>query len=297
MITYFARHNRKLDIDEATRARIWKARLIAIHFPRDKRGKLQPEDNSSIDPQDYDGSGRRALSVLAELAQDGGYVCAEHYGHEEVQIGFVQPDSKIKLHSGKWGKIHGFEGRAAILKTVQLHKVNLVSPLDYPTILVGRPRQGTLNRWPNAGPLIEKLVKGKAWTVALENLSPDQQEILCSEFLRSPKVSRFGLPRLAHLILPVGRTMKDIDLLGVAADGRRIFAQVTRTPFEGVAPKLNKLRKHKSREGSYLILFCDIKDRYVINNVTVFPIRTVFSQFTTTDFGKRWLEYAAGKRR
>jgi hypothetical protein len=61
----------------------------------------------------------------------------------------------------------------------------------------------------------------------LSDLSPSQQEILCSEFLRMPEVESRGLPRLVHLLLPPGKTMRDIDIVGTAADGKRLLAQVT----------------------------------------------------------------------
>jgi len=296
MTTYFCRHTKALDIDDETRKRLWDERRIAIHFPHDKRGTLpEDKDNSSVAPEDYAGSGHRAMKALARLAAEGGYACAQHHGYEQVQVGRTDPGSKIELLHGRWGKVWGLEGRTAILKTLQLQKVKVVNPCDYAVILVGRPRQGTLMRWPNAGKLIENLVEGKEGQVTLETLSPDQQEILCSEFLRSQDIRRFGLPCLAHLILPVGRTMKDVDILGLATDGKRIFAQVTFASFKQATWKMARLRKYKSAGGSHLILFCDIDSPTVIDDVTVFPIGTVFQAFTSTDSGRLWLECAGSK--
>jgi hypothetical protein len=292
MMTYFCRHTRDLDVDDDTRHQIWENRKIAIHFPQDNRGKLQDEDASSIDPDDYAGSARRALRALVNLAAEGGYVCSQHYRFDEVQIGYVLPGSRIELMSGKWGKIHGYEGRTAILKTVQLNRVRSVKPSDHAIILVGRPRQGTLMRWPSAGKVIENLVEGRTTAAGIEILSPDQQEILCSEFLRSAEASSFGLPRLAHLILPVGRTMKDIDIIGIAKDGKRIFAQVTFAPFEAVYWKLNRLRHYKSEDGDHLLLFCDVEKSQVTSGITIFPIITAFDRFTSDGPGKLWLEQA-----
>jgi hypothetical protein len=48
MTTYFARHTRDLDIDDATRKVLWDGRLVAVHFPGDG-----DEDASSLNPQDY----------------------------------------------------------------------------------------------------------------------------------------------------------------------------------------------------------------------------------------------------
>lgn len=295
MTTYFSRHTQALDIDDETRKRLWEERRIAIHFPYDKRGEL-PEDSSSVDPRDYAGPGHRAMKALARLAAEGGYVCAQHHGYEQVLVGRIDSGSEVELLHGKWGKVWDLEGRIAILKTLRLQKVKQVDPSDYAVILVGRPRQGTLMRWPNAGKLIENLVEAKEGEITLETLSPGQQEILCSEFLRSQDVRRFGLPCLAHLILPVGRTMKDLDLLGLATDGKRIFAQVTFAPFKQATRKIGRLSQYKSGDGSHLILFCDIDKTTVIDDVTVFPIGTVFQVFTSTDSGRLWLQYAGSKR-
>jgi hypothetical protein len=38
-----------------------------------------------------------------------------------------------------------------------------------------------------------------------------EHESMCAEFLRLPAAEREGLPRLVHLLLPVGRTMKDVS--------------------------------------------------------------------------------------
>jgi hypothetical protein len=296
MTTYFCRHTQALDIDGQTRKRLWDERRIAIHFPHDKRGTLAEEsDNSSVDPEDYAGAGRRAMKALARLAAEGGHVCAQHHGYEQVQVGRIDPGSKIDVLDGKWGKAWGLEGRTAKLKSLQLQKDKVVNACDYAVILVGRPRLGTLMRWPNAGKLIENLVEGNEAQITFETLSPDQQEILCSEFLRSQDARRFGLPCLAHLILPVGRTMKDLDILGLATDGKRIFAQVTFVPFQQATGKMAGLRTYRSAGGSHLILFCDIDRPTIIDEITVFPISTVFQAFTSTDSGRLWLKCAGSR--
>jgi hypothetical protein len=53
MKTYFARHTVDLDVDEATRARLWNERIVAIHFPEDRNNIIGPTDNESVDPDDY----------------------------------------------------------------------------------------------------------------------------------------------------------------------------------------------------------------------------------------------------
>jgi hypothetical protein len=75
MQTYFARHTAAMDIDTATREMLWNDDLIGVHFPHGVTDQLPPEDNRSIDPNDYR-RGKRAIKLLNEMTQDGGYVCA-----------------------------------------------------------------------------------------------------------------------------------------------------------------------------------------------------------------------------
>jgi hypothetical protein len=233
--------------------------------------------------------------LLLELANSGGYVCAQHHGYNDVQVGRVEPGSKVELLYGKWGKINHREGRTAILKSLRLGSVKIVKPSDYATILVGRPRQGTLNRWPSAGPLIESLVENKAIDPALASLSFEQQEILCSEFLRLPETAALGLPTLASFVLPIGRTMKDIDVIALATDGKPIFAQVTFSEPARAPWKLERLLKYHDERGCHLLLFCNIEEITAQQGVTLIPLRKAFASFTATDAGKRWLRYTLAR--
>jgi hypothetical protein len=167
------------------------------------------------------------MNALVELARSGGYVCAQYQGRETCLVGMIVPNSSVELLYGHWGSLHGCKDRAAVLKTLRLVRVKEVRPSESVAVLVGRPRQGTLMRWPNAGKAIENLVEGRAGQVQVADLSASQQEILCSELLRLPQARQLGLPNLVHLLLPVGRTMKDIDIYGLADAGDRLFAQVT----------------------------------------------------------------------
>lgn len=85
MLTYFCRHTADLDIDKATREKVWEQQLIAVHYPDGKDGKLGEEDNRSTSPDDYKKRHQRtAIKTLNKLAQEGGYVWSEHLAHSEV---------------------------------------------------------------------------------------------------------------------------------------------------------------------------------------------------------------------
>jgi len=293
MDTYFVRHNTGMDIDATTRCLLWEEQRIAIHFPHQKDGTLGPEDQTSLDPEDYEGQGRKCLRTLVELAKSGGYVCAQHYPHEECLLGLIEPNSNIELLKGRWGDQNDLAARTAILKTIKLKKCKVVNPLDYAVLAVGRPRQGTIARWLLARETVENLVENRQSMPELSDLTPRQQEILCSEFLRLPEAASFGLPQMAHLLLPPGHTMKDIDIIGIATDGKRLLAQVTFLALSGVALKLDRLLPYRSSGDSHLILFCDCEHSDIQQNITVFPISKAYNSFVASKLGPIWLRYSA----
>jgi hypothetical protein len=292
MNTYFIRHTAGMDIDDETRRYLWNERKIAIHFPWTKNGD-KAKDSPSLNPDDYQRSDKRAIRALLNLAESGGYVCAQHFPRPECMLGFVTPNTKIELYRGKWGDRNNMPGRPAVLKTLQLTKVKLVKPLDYAVLLVGRPRQGTIMRWPLAGKVVENIVESRTTKLGLGDLSPRQQEILCSEFLRLDHAVTGGLPRLAHLLLPPGLTMRDIDVAGIAEDGKTLLAQVTFSPLSTAQWKIQRLVPYRDPKRAHLILFCSCDAQTIQDGVAVFPIEHAFSTFTSTKLGKLWLERSA----
>jgi hypothetical protein len=293
MDTYFIRHTDKLDIDTATFERLWNERRIAIHFPdyADRKRKKHDRDNTSLNPDDYK-RGKRQMHVLRELGKNGGYVCAQFFGHSECMVGRVRAHSKIDLITGTWGSRNGYDGQKAKLKSLRLSKVRLVRPSDSALLLVGRPQQGTITRWKKARAVVRNIVNGKRTKPSLSLLSPDQQEIMCSEYLRSPSAAKLGLPRLAHLMLPVGRTMKAIDIYGINDSGHRIFAQVTYERIEHCREKLEALREYGDQDEDALILFCDCGEPRSSSSVKIVPLRMVYDSFVATSTGKLWIERA-----
>jgi hypothetical protein len=293
MNTYFVRHNIRIDIDDETRGRLWRERRIAIHYPHEKSGKLRRRDNSSLDLDDYAGAAKQRMRTLVELAEQGGYVCAQHHPYSQWMLGLVRPNSRVELVRGTWGDRSGLDGRTAILKTLRLSHVKFVDPLDYAVLSVGRPRQGTIVQWHLAGKTVENLVWGRWSKPQLSNLAPRQQEIFCSEFLRLPQAASLGLPRLAHLLLPTGHTMRDIDIIGIATDGKMLLAQVTFSPLESATWKIERLLPHRGAKRRHLLFFCDCEDRIDQSGVGIFPIRRAYDMFTSTLYGKLWLRRSA----
>lgn len=88
------------------------------------------------------------------------------------------------------------------------------------------------------------------------NLSTEQQEAACAEFLRHHDGDH---PRLEYLLLPAGRTLKDVDTYGLDPAGEEVFAQVTYREPSGkeFREKLGKLKEYAGDgAGAKLVYFC-----------------------------------------
>jgi len=84
MQTFFARHSP--GVDQEFKDRLWKSRLVAVHFPKDRNRRLGPKDNPSLDPADYTGVAKGAIRRMQELSKQGGYVCAEYKGRRKNRL-------------------------------------------------------------------------------------------------------------------------------------------------------------------------------------------------------------------
>lgn len=286
MKTYFIRHTQNLDIDEKTFNILIKKKLIAIHYPF-KSNIVEKTDCTSTNPDDYElASAKSAMRIFGMLSKEGGYVCAEYRTRDGALIGIVKPQTPIILLKGNWGTQRG---RKAVLKTLQLERVQHIDSESYLKVSFARPIQGTICRWSNVGKRIESLVNKSQFAPALEDLSPVHQEVLCSEYLRSGIDP--SIPLIQNFLLPIGRTLKDIDIYGITRLGQKVYGQVTYRSLKESTLKLQKLKKYRSKN-SFVILFCKSEDitHKEMDGIQIYSIEKVFSVFTKTPIGKIWLK-------
>ncbi len=276
-----------MDVEQSLRDRLWDTRLIGIHFPQHLNPGPNDPDNESIDPADYPQPGRSAMAVLSRLSAEGGFVLAEYWMRPGCLVGMVEPKTPITLLRGKWGKLHGREGIEAVLKTLKLSKVQEISEIRSARLLAGRPRQGTLMRWHSIRHLVQNLVLGIDAPLTIRDLIPTFQEVMCAEFLRLP-TELTGLPQMASLILPVGRTLRGLDIYGLTASGGLIAAQVTMQPSAACPGKVAALNGFVG-ENVMRIFFCEDESSRVKDGIQFYSLATAFEKFTTTSQGKAWL--------
>ncbi len=267
MNTYFIRHSASWEVDDLFRQRLWTERKIAIYY----------ENVRSYDPNDYTvPSARRAVRAFRDLAQGGGYVCTTiaQYGClvAKVTKGTLIAFEDIKLKD---------PSKTGIAKLLPLANAVEVPPGIADRLLIGQPQQGTICLWKVIGDRVRQLAEtGKLSISQVSDLLPYEQEVMCSEFLRTEASEAANLPRLAHLSAPVGRTRKAIDVSGVTAGGRPILVQVTHHLMTSTetTQKAEALRASTRGLNANLILFCRADKPSEAGGIRFYPIQRVFEE-------------------
>ncbi len=275
---YFIRHTFGMDVRIEDMRRLWGENRIFIHFPGEG-----PEDTESLDFSTYKESDRPQIRRFTKLANEGGYVWA-HFGPDrETKIGKVLPATTPEFKYGEWRDAH--PGRIAKLKTLRLTSVQRVAANRWLSLRVCAPPHLTISRWPSARERLEAIVEARPIPRKWNALFPAQQETLCAEYLRGAQGR--GLPRMTHLLLPVGRTLEDIDIYGIAEDGRYVMAQVTFSRPERVPEKVQALQRHTAADTD-LVFFgtCDALRKE--DGVTFVPVQRVW------EWAEREAEYLDG---
>lgn len=283
MRSYFVRHTDDLRVRDEDLKKLWEGDRIAVHYPDEASG-LGDEDSGSIDPKRYAGSGRTAMRYLNELCENGGYVWAESFVAEDgaAKAGRVEAGSVVEVAQAVWdlrGRPYDGrrDGQRALLKTLRLRDVTPIRRGESNGLRAGRPRGGTIVRWRKCGTRLEDLVKGRPPREEWSNLSTEEQEAVCAEFLRYPPKD-WKSPSLRYLLVPVGRTLQDVDIHGLDATGEEIFAQVTYALVgtKEVEEKANKLRRYGQRSSeTQLVLFCQCDLRCETDRILFVPVEEV----------------------
>lgn len=263
--TVFIRHNlggdpKKKDILK----KMWDDKVIVLDY----------EAKASSNPDDYEQkNSRKAIRRLNEYCNAGVIVGADFrqlYSHKML-VGEIEKGAQIQIKE---------YGGYKFYKVVELKKVKEVSYLKYPILLSLQPRSAAITGWDSAKNVLEAALEGKLLPLSVYSLDANQLEVLCYEYLKHK-----GL--IGHLLLPIGRTLRDIDIYGCDKDGKNILAQVTFS--SEIDEKKNKLKEFNSKENK-LYFFCpresmDSKDE----DISFIAIEAVFDEFKEATFLKKML--------
>lgn len=239
---------------------LWSKKLIAIHFG----------NNWSIEPKDYDSAGKKALTTLGKCCEFGAYVGADfrEICPKTMLVGKIERGSKIEPK-----KFDDF-----VYKVVQLKNCREISYLDYPLLEAIQPRQVTISNWPSAKKHLESILENKKLSFEVQSLAPSQLEVICYEYLRMKGI-------IEALLLPIGRNLKDVDILGINSNGEKIWAQVTYNKNSAeILSKIERLKNYGSKD-SQLIFFGTKSQielqKLIDNNVNYISVEDVFESLAS----------------
>jgi len=143
--------------------------------------------------------------------------------------------------------------------------------LDYPLLRAIRPRQGTITGWPSAQTYLTAIFKDEPIPRNVRSLAPSQLELVCYEYLQMKR-------GLYGLLLPIGRSLPDIDIFGISVNGNNIIAQVTQSRSEReVSKKIKKLQGYRS-DSTKLIFFGPSENRVQKQGVEYIAVEEAFSE-------------------
>jgi len=229
----FFRHKFRGNIPKEDVEQLWEDHQVALHWSYDE----------STDPSDYNNStAQNEIRRLNEYAEKG-VIVAAYYGNDydihsdEMLVGVVPPGTNPVGNEET-----GF-------KTLQMDNDSIVevSFKNYPVLSAVRPRGGSLCHWYAADDQVRTILKKEKLPAEVGSLSPSQLEVACNEFLRVKFDGYFPT-------LPVGRTLRDVDIVG-GTQTKRILAQVTQSSSsDKVESKLNSLQQYTANN-THLILF------------------------------------------
>jgi hypothetical protein len=199
---------------------LWQRRLIAVRY----------ENIPSTNPEDYEKkSDKDAIRRFNRYGEEGVMVGAAYRAirPSEMLVGEIEPGTPIEIED--YGGLYAH-------KTLQLVNTQVISYLDYPVLAATQPRQGTVTGWPSAKHQLAHILEHERLILSVQSLAPSQLEVLCQEYLRSTG-------KLSALVLPIGGSLIDVDIVGVNKDEEPVIAQVTHSSnCQEVARKLGSLQ-------------------------------------------------------
>lgn len=269
--SYFSTHTKDVSVRKEDLERLWEEDRIAIHFPGETW--RHERDSESLISAEYGGDlsskAKGAIRAFVELGEEGGYVWAQSYvSPGRAKVGYVKGrqeggEGVVMERDAHWelrGKSHPGrkDGHLAVLKTLRMEQVVTTERGQAMDLRAATPRGWAFCRW-NVENRLSALVEEKQPTEPRwSRLSTAEQEAACAEFLRERHAARPELPVLSRLLLPVGRTLKDIDVYGLAEDGTLLYAQVTyhRAEKPQAKEKLARLAQYGGRmSGNASLIF------------------------------------------
>jgi hypothetical protein len=248
-LVIFIRHN----IDPDYQRDLWDNRRIAIQF----------EDRKSVEPEDYPNRfAKSAMQLLKDCCDNGAIVAATYkdVSKTEILVGrILKGSTQIELNhrDDYWNK------------EVQLATTDrcIISYKDYPLLMI-QPPMLTLSKWNIGKRTLEAILTNETVEPDVSLLHPSQLEVLCYEYLRATG-------KLEGLILPIGRSLMNVDIFGLNELGERVIAQVTHQKNQSkIEEKAERLRGYK--DASTHLFFFGPRTRLEVQDIEYIAIEDAF---------------------
>lgn len=264
---YFIRHTNVLEIDSSDILFMFEQGIVGIHY-----GSVYKNDPSELlNPNAYEGKDAvRSMEYLLNLAKVGGYIWSDYSSISKTLIGKVSPESEVFLKEfiPTMNKDY-FEKGKLFMKCIRLSETKEIRVDQQLSMRTRRPVQGAFVRWHKSYGKIKKIFEGDEEIKSWNDLTTDQQEILVYEYLKEVNNDEY---HIRHLLMPIGRTMKDVDIYGMNNLGKRIFVQVTNLSED--QHKIDALRQYSS-----LLIYAGNVDNRVENGIKYINVHDIFNYF------------------
>lgn len=268
---YFIRHTSALEISNSDFTSLFEDGVIGIHYGSDYKS----DPNELLNPDFYKESSAavRSMNYLLDLAKSGGYVWSDYSSISKTIVGKVEPNSEVFLREFDPVKYKNYFPRDKLfLKCIKLVNTLEIQAHQQLSLRARRPQQGTFTIWHKSKGNIEKLLSGNFKINSWEDLTTDQQEILVYEYLRGKIDDEY---QIKYLLMPIGRTLKDVDIYGMNKSGRKVFVQVTNYPKD--QGKINALKQYHGE--SNLLVYAGNVENKIIDSIRYLNTQDVYDYF------------------
>lgn len=243
----------KHQFDKETLTYLWENHLIAVQYC----------NIASTKTEDYSGEGRNALNKLWRYCKEGVLIGAfyRNFDSHKMMLGEIEKGSEIRIIEK-----NGYQN-----KTILLSKIKVICLSEFPLLSAIKPRQKATNFWPSANKILNALYTGVKLPHEVSSLAPGQLEVICYEYLRIQNI-------LGHLLLPIGRTMPEIDICGINQKSERVYAQVTHSKNREVINKKIEILKEFDLNAPSKKFFFGPQEYFTTDAIVSYqPIEEVFA--------------------
>ena len=133
------------------------------------------------------------------------------------------------------------------------------------------PRQSTLVEWKKGAKILRAIMRGeKMLKREVESLDIGQLEVLCYNYMVKNHY-------ISSLLLPIGRTLRDVDIYGMDKRGQLVMAQVTQSRNKAEIKEKEK-ELSEAAEGKSVGLFFARTHSREETKVKFIDIKIVFNE-------------------